>query len=66
MRGCDLDTTGVVWLYRPAQHKTAHRGKTGVIAIGPRCQEVIAPFLKPRSRLRGAPQLLRSMSPKQQ
>jgi integrase len=46
MRGCDLDTTGTIWLYRLAQHKTAYRGKTRVIAIGPRCQEVIKPFLK--------------------
>jgi len=46
MRGCDLDMSGQVWLYRPAQHKTMHRGKTRVIAIGPKAQEVIRPFLK--------------------
>ncbi len=27
LRGCDLDTGGDVWLYRPSHHKTAHRGK---------------------------------------
>ena len=26
MRGCDLDTTGKVWVYRPQQHKTQHHG----------------------------------------
>jgi integrase len=46
MRGCDLDTTGDVWLYRPSQHKTAYRGKERVIALGPQAQAVVKPFLK--------------------
>jgi integrase len=46
MRGADLDTSGEVWLYLPAGHKTAHHGHQRVIAIGPRAQEVIRPFLK--------------------
>jgi integrase len=46
MRGCDLDTTGAVWLYRPPRHKTAHRGKPRVIALGPQAQEVVKPFLR--------------------
>ena len=46
MRGCDLDTTSNVWLYRPSHHKTRHRGKERVVAIGPRGQEIIKPFLK--------------------
>ena len=46
MRACELDTTGEVWLYRPEQHKTKHRGKERVVAIGPRGQEIIRPFLK--------------------
>jgi integrase len=53
MRGCDLDTSGRVWLYRPGsdqgregKHKTAHHGHQRVIAIGPKAQEVIRPFLK--------------------
>jgi integrase len=46
LRGCDLDTTGEVWLYRPAMHKTAHRGKERVIALGPQAQAVVKPFLK--------------------
>src|SRR5713226_8988671 len=36
MRGIDLDTSGKVWLYRPSTHKTAHRGHSRVISIGPR------------------------------
>src|SRR5262249_12604965 len=46
MRGCDLDAGGDVWLYRPRQHKTAHRGKERVVALGPKAQAVVAPFLK--------------------
>jgi integrase len=46
MRACDIDTSGSVWLYRPAQHKTAHRGKARVIALGPQAQAVVKPFLK--------------------
>jgi integrase len=46
MRGCDLDTTGDVWLYRPKSHKTTHRGKDRVVALGPKAQAVVKPFLK--------------------
>jgi integrase len=52
MRACDLDMTGKVWLYRPGsdelygKHKTAWRGHQRIIAIGPRGQEIIKPFLK--------------------
>jgi integrase len=46
MRGSDLDTSGEVWLYRPAHHKTRHKGKDRVVAIGPRGQEIVRKFLK--------------------
>jgi integrase len=46
MRACDLEMTGDVWLYRPAHHKTRHKGKERIVAIGPRGQEIIKPFLK--------------------
>jgi integrase len=46
MRGCDLDTTGDVWLYRPPHHKMKHRGKARVISLGPRAQAIVKPFLK--------------------
>jgi integrase len=45
MRVCDLDTSGKMWLYRPARHKTAHHGHDRVIVLGPRAQEEIKPFL---------------------
>jgi integrase len=46
LRACDIDMTGDVWLYRPHQHKTKHKGKDRVIALGPQAQEVVKPFLK--------------------
>jgi site-specific recombinase XerD len=45
MRPCDLTMGGPNWEYRPRFHKTAWRGKTRVIPLGPRAQEVIRPFL---------------------
>ena len=46
VRACNIDMTGDVWLYRPRQHKTKHRGKERVVALGPRAQEIVRPFLK--------------------
>jgi integrase len=45
MRACDLDVTGAVWHYKPARHKSSHRGKARVIPLGPRAQGVVRPFL---------------------
>ncbi|QJW93149.1 tyrosine-type recombinase/integrase [Frigoriglobus tundricola] len=44
LRQCDIDMTGDVWLYRPPQHKTKHKGKKRTIAIGPKGQELIKGF----------------------
>lgn len=48
MRPRDLDLSGEVWLYRPAHHKNAHRGMPRVIALGPRAQERLRPYLSDR------------------
>lgn len=40
-----IDRTGEIWVYRPVQHKTAHRGKERVIPIGPRARAVLIAFL---------------------
>jgi len=45
LRPCDVDRSGEVWEYRPASHKTAHFGRDRVIHLGPRAQEVLAPYL---------------------
>jgi integrase len=46
MRGCDLEMSGRVWIYRPAKHKTEHLDKTREIYVGPKGQEIIKPFLR--------------------
>jgi len=46
MRPCDIDRTGGgIWVYIPADHKTAHHGHQRRIYIGPRAQKLLAPFL---------------------
>lgn len=53
LRALDIDVTATVWLYRPGsdvgpqgEHKTAHRGHSRVVPLGPRCQAVIREHLK--------------------
>jgi integrase len=46
MRGCDLDASGATWLYRPLNHKTAHRGFGRVIPLGPTAQAIVRRHLK--------------------
>jgi uncharacterized protein (TIGR02996 family) len=41
----EIDRAGDVWLFRPARHKTAHRGKERVIAIGPKARAALVAFL---------------------
>ncbi len=45
LRPCDVDTSAEVWLYRPEHHKTEHHGRERVIAIGPKGQEILRPYL---------------------
>lgn len=45
LRPCDLDRDGEVWLYRPAEHKTAHRGRGRMIPLGPQAQAVLLRYL---------------------
>ena len=47
LRGCDLDMSGRIWIYRPSSHKTEHHGHQRTICLGPQAQGVIGPFLKP-------------------
>ena len=47
LRRRDMDTGGEVWLYKPAHHKNAYRGQSRVIAIGPKAQQLLKPFLTP-------------------
>jgi integrase len=45
IRPCDVDTSGTVWRYRPASHKTEDFGRERVIFVGPRGQAVLRPYL---------------------
>jgi integrase len=44
VRWCDIDTSAAVWQYRPAEHKTQHRGKDRVIMLGPKCQQLLEAY----------------------
>jgi len=51
MRRCDLTMKGDVWEFRPSTHKNEWREEVSsihklVVYLGPRCQEIIRPFLK--------------------
>lgn len=45
MRREEIETKGELWVWTPQRHKTAHKQKVLTIFIGPRCQQVLAPFL---------------------
>lgn len=45
MRVEDIDQTGPVWNYSPAAHKTQHHGKQRLIAIGPKAQAILKPWI---------------------
>ncbi|QDU21862.1 tyrosine-type recombinase/integrase [Urbifossiella limnaea] len=44
LRPRDIDISGDVWVYRPGQHKTRHRGKAREVAVGPRARVVLERF----------------------
>lgn len=46
MRTGDITMNDGVWVYRPREHKTEHHGIEKEIAIGPRAQLILRPFLK--------------------
>jgi integrase len=46
LRASNLDTSGPVWVYRPAKHKTENRGHDRLVYIGPKAQAVLRLFLE--------------------
>jgi integrase len=44
----EVDRTGEVWAYRPALHKTRHRGQSRLVPLGPRARAVLEGFLAGR------------------
>ncbi|MCE5230477.1 site-specific integrase [bacterium] len=49
MRPADIDMSGHVWLYQPADHKTAWRDISKTVYLGPKAQKIIHPYLKRRA-----------------
>ncbi len=55
MRTCDVDRADpAAWIYRPGSdagahgaHKNAWRGQDRVVSLGPKCVEVLTPWLRP-------------------
>ena len=45
MRGCDINTSGSVWEYRPASHKGEHHGKGRIVFLGPKAQAIVKAML---------------------
>jgi len=45
MRACDIDQRGDVWRYVPYTHKMEHEDKQRIIAVGPRAQAILMPYL---------------------
>ncbi len=48
MRLQDIETTGKIWTYRPATHKTAHHGHERVIYLNDKAQSIIREFMTGR------------------
>lgn len=46
MRACDIDMSGDVWIYEPEDHKNRWRGHRRLIALGPKAQILIKPYLQ--------------------
>jgi integrase len=44
LRRSDIDMSGDVWFFKPLQHKTRHKRKSRVIAIGPKAQALLKEF----------------------
>lgn len=45
MRPNDIDRSKEVWMFIPKRHKTEHHGKSRAIAIGPRAQQILSPYM---------------------
>lgn len=45
MQPCDITKEPPIWHYKPKKHKNSFRGLERIISIGPRGQEILAPFM---------------------
>jgi len=46
MRTCDINQSDTVWTYTPTFHKTAYRGHSRVVFLGPQAQQLLKPWLR--------------------
>jgi integrase len=46
LRPSQVDRTEDVWIYRPVEHKNAHRGKDRVVPFGPRARALLTPWFE--------------------
>jgi integrase len=51
MKPGDVERAGETWTYRPGKHKTLWRGRRRVVALGPKAQAVLRPWLDAAVRL---------------
>lgn len=47
LRGCDIDTTGSVGIYRRSTHKNPWRGREQCNDLGPKTLTIVEAFLNP-------------------
>ncbi|MCL2744409.1 MAG: hypothetical protein FWE67_11220 [Planctomycetaceae bacterium] len=45
LRACNIDRSGDIWRYTPYTHKTEHKDKLRIVAIGPRTQAILLSYL---------------------
>lgn len=45
MRPVDIDRSKPVWIYTPHEHKTKYLGHRRTVGLGPKCQQILAPWL---------------------
>jgi len=45
IRPCDIDRSGAVWMFRPAKHKTANRGKRKAVPLVGDARDAITDYL---------------------
>lgn len=45
LRPRDIDRSADIWLYAPSEHKTEHHEKDRIVAIGPKAQQILTPYL---------------------
>jgi integrase len=41
----EVDRSSELWVYRPTQHKTAHRGKPRAVPLGPKARALLIEFI---------------------